>query len=92
MSEYVPYVPVGTYVPTDDEVETAFHEFASWLEAKYPGEYEHAPEFVEWREAMHGFRRWKAALIREAKAEAWDEGRLVGWTGNRKDNPYREEK
>ena len=25
-----------------------------------------------------------------AAEQAWDEGRLVGWTGNRKENPYRE--
>lgn len=64
------YTPKSTYVPTTDEVETGFHEFASWLETKYPGEYEQAPEFADWREAMHGFRRW----LNEVKAEAWEEG------------------
>ena len=81
MSEYVPHVPVSTYVPTTDEVETAFHEFASWLETKYPGEYESAPEFADWLEAMHGFRRWLAALIREAKAEALEEASLAYGSG-----------
>lgn len=64
------YTPTSTYVPTDDEVETAFHEFASWLETKYPGECEHAPEFADWREAMHGFRRWLAAHDAEVAAKA----------------------
>ena len=67
------YVPTSTYVPTTDEVETGFHEFASWLETKYPGEYEQAPEFADWREAMHGFRRWLAEVERAAAAKALDE-------------------
>lgn len=93
MSEYV---PKSTYVPTFDEVETAFHEFASDLETRFPGEYESAPEFADWREAMHGFRRWITEYTRVKQAEAWDEGwesgYLYGYLGllYASDNPYRE--
>lgn len=91
------YVPTSTYVPTLDEVETAFHEFASDLETRFPGEYEKAPEFADWREAMHGFRRWLAEYTRVKQAEAWD--RCVGempidpdWKNFYGDNnPYRAE-
>lgn len=62
-----------TYTPTTDEVETAFHEFASNLETEYPGTYEEAPEFSDWKQAMYGFRRWLAGEIRKAKAEALTE-------------------
>lgn len=89
------YAPKSTYVPTTDEVETGFHEFASWLETKHPGEYEQAPEFADWREAMHGFRRW----LNQVKAEVWDHAEgafeeahkadmLEPWT-YMQENPYR---
>ena len=32
-----------------------------------------------------------AGLLAQVKAEAWDEGRLVGLTHDRQENPYREE-
>lgn len=99
MSEYV---PTSTYVPTLDEVETAFHEFASDLETRFPGEYESAPEFADWREAMHGFRRWLAEYTRVKQAEAWERGHAAfeqAWESDNRfpydyatDNPYRKEK
>ena len=48
------------YVPSDEEVETAFHEFASRIETAEPGSYPDAPEFADWREARDGFLRWLA--------------------------------
>lgn len=60
----------STYVPTTDDVETAFHEFASWLESTSPGEYAEAPEFADWQEAMHGFRRWLERVKAEAQVKA----------------------
>lgn len=67
---------MSEYTPTTDEVETAFHEFASALESKEPGTYPDAPEFTDWREAMAGFRRWLEAHDAEIRADAWDEGAL----------------
>lgn len=95
----VDYPIKSTYVPTTDDVETAFHEFASWLESTSPGEYAEAPEFADWQEAMHGFRRWLA----EVRAKAWEKGfdaceddihhhREQGWDAEcikAAENPYR---
>lgn len=93
------YIPKSEYVPTTDEIETAFHEFASELESESPGEYEQAPEFSDWREAMHGFRRWHAEEIRKAKEKAWFEGaesafynpEIRGLVDYPDKNPYRKE-
>lgn len=65
-----PKPTAAAYVPTTDEVETAFHEFASALEAREPGTYPDAPEFADWREAMHGFRRWLAEHDAQVAAQA----------------------
>lgn len=65
------------YVPTTDEIETGFSEFASRLETESPGEYAQAPEFSDWREAAKGFRRWHEEEIRRAKEQAFDEGRKL---------------
>lgn len=70
------YTPKGTYTPTTDDVETAFHQFASWLESTSPGEYEDAPEFADWREAMHGFRRWLAKVKAKAQVEVLREAAM----------------
>ena len=86
-----------TYTPTTDEVETAFHEFASELETAYPGSFEEAPEFSNWKQAMYGFRRWYAEEIRKAKQEAWQAGVVASginldWQLHLSDhNPYTEE-
>jgi hypothetical protein len=64
------------YTPTTDEVETAFHEFASLLEVDEPGTYPEAPEFSDWREARDGFHRWLADMTRQAKADT--ESALTG--------------
>ena len=58
------------YTPTDDEVETHFHEYAAHLEATEPGTY----PFRTWEEALRGYRRWVAAHDAEVAARAWDEG------------------
>lgn len=63
------------YIPTTDEIETGFSEFASRLETESPGEYSQAPEFADWREAVKGFQRWHAEEIRRAKEQAWYEGK-----------------
>lgn len=68
----------GAYVPDYGEVETAFHEFASWLETESPGEYPEAPEFQDWMQAMHAFRIWYDLERRAWKAEGWDEGFCAG--------------
>jgi hypothetical protein len=89
------YMPKSSYIPTTDEIETGFHEFASWLETKYPGEYENAPEFADWREAMHGFRRWLAENNRKVSEKSWDECVTqmpldLDWKNQYSDlNPYR---
>lgn len=57
------------YTPTTDEVETAFHEFASQLEQAQPGTYP-APEFSDWIQAMYGFQRW----MQKVQYDAWEEG------------------
>lgn len=67
------FKPKNNYIPTTDDVETDFHEFASELEREYPGSYEEAPEFSDWREAMYGFRRWIAEETRKAREKAVDD-------------------
>jgi len=57
------------YTPTTDEVQTAFHEFASQLEQDQPGTYP-APEFSDWVQAMYGFQRW----MQKVQYDAWEEG------------------
>lgn len=39
----------------------------------------------------HGLLSEGAPTEEQVKAEAWDEGRLVGLTHNRQENPYRKE-
>ena len=43
------------YIPTDDEVETAFMSFVSDLETDFPGSYDEDPEFASIHEAAKGF-------------------------------------
>lgn len=79
------------YIPTTDEVETAFHEFVSELETNSPGEYPEAPEFRDWREAMLGFRRWLARERAQAKAEALRESAdIIVKHASRTDNRFTE--
>lgn len=79
------------YIPTDDEVETAFMSFVSDLETDFPGSYDEAPEFASIHEAAKGFHRWKI----QVQADAWDEG--ADDTGEAIENggipynPYRKE-
>lgn len=62
--------PKTDYIPTTDDVETAFHEYASELETNDPGNFPEAPEFADWIQAMYGFQRW----MRQVQEAAWNEG------------------
>ena len=81
------------YIPTDDEVETAFMSFVSDLETDFPGSYDEAPEFASIHEAAKGFHRWKI----QVQADAWDEGadalehHQMHVSGGWPTNPYRKE-
>ena len=57
------------YTPTDDEVETHFHEYAAHLEATEPGTY----PFRTWEEALRGYRRWIAAHDAEVRQAVLEE-------------------
>ena len=61
---------MSKYVPTDDEVETAFHEYASMIESETAGEYPEAPEFRDWKQALAGYRRWLEQHDREVREKA----------------------
>lgn len=86
------------YIPTDDEVETAFMSFAFDLENQHPGSYEEAPEFASIHGAAEGFQRYKKRI----QADAWEEGYRDGHSDGLSDghplfndrepeeNPYRE--
>jgi hypothetical protein len=64
------------YTPTDGEVETAFHEYASqvvkrekeWVPDDEPMSY--PPELEDWKCGMAAYRRWLAAHNAQIRAEA----------------------